>query len=65
MRIGDGGADGKIVLEGGGGGVVEGDGAGEVVFLGADVDLGFFGVLKVEVGQFADSDAGLQKEFDN
>lgn len=57
--------DGEVVLQGRGSGFVEGDGSLGVVFEGANGNLIFADVFHVQIGQFADSDTGLEKELDN
>jgi len=58
-------ADIKVVLQGGSGGFVEGNGPLGVVFEDTDADLVFTQVFHTQIGQFADPDAGLEKEFDD
>ena len=65
MVVFDFGADVEIVLESGSGGLVEGNGPLGVVFEDTDADLVFTQVFHTQIGQFADPDAGLEKEFDD
>ena len=65
MIILDARADIEVVLQGGSGGFVEGNGSLGVVFEDADADFVFAQVVHAQIGQFADPDAGLEEELDD
>src|SRR3989344_3999922 len=57
------GTQGKVILERGGGGAVQGDGSGGIVLGRSDQGLIFFDVFEVEIGQLGDAHAGLKEEL--
>lgn len=65
MGIGYCGADGQVVSDGGGDGVINGDGAAGIIFQRTDINLIFLDIFCTEIGQLGNTHAGLKKEFDN
>ena len=65
MSVGYCGANGQVISDSGGDGVIDGDSAAGIIFQGTDVNLVFFNVFSMQISQLGNTHAGLEKKLND